>query len=114
MKTLLAATLLAIAATATAEPHERTFKVMCGNAAEIRVTLDKYQEQTVLLAETLGAGNPAEEIVYSLWANHSTGTSSWLAQIGDDEYCMIGMGNNIVLPENSPLKELSGQKINYR
>lgn len=103
MKALLAATLLATCVTAQAELHERTMKVMCGTAEDFNVTVQKYEETAVVYAASAA---DSSQITYGLYANFKSGTTSWVAHVGQtDEYCMIGIGDQIYTPNSSPLKD---------
>ena len=111
MNKLLAAILLATSISASAELHERTVKVTCGSANDFIMTLEKYQERPVLFSMTKG-----QPVSYSLWANLEKGTTSWLTHlIGTDEYCMMGVGDEIQIPENSILKDSPiGTRVKYK
>lgn len=112
MKNLyLAAILLAaLTQTAFAEPQQKTIRFMCGSKEEWFMTADKYGEDLVVAAPA-----PNGETIISLWANFATGTSSWVTQvIKTDEWCMMGIGDKLMIPKDSPLDGTVGTKVNYK
>lgn len=110
MKNFLAAILLAtVAAAADADPRPRQVRMMCGSAEDVQMTMEKYGETLVLASMA-----PNKESVNMLWVNFEKQTSSWfIHDLGTNEYCMAGVGDQIMLPEDSPLKEVLGTKIKY-
>lgn len=113
MRTIAAAILLATCVTAQAELHEKNIKVMCGSAEELNLTVEKYAESAILYA---AAKADPQQITYGVYVNFKSGTSSWIAHLGPtDEYCMIGMGDQIHIPKSSPLIDAPiGTKTNYK
>ena len=113
MNRLLAAILLAIITTSvTAEPRSRQIRFMCGNLNDVEVTMEKYGEKMILATQA-----PNEETVNLLYANFETQTSSWfIHDLRTDEYCMVGVGKAIYIPDESPLQKGTGigTKINYK
>jgi hypothetical protein len=111
MKPYLAAILLAlIAHSAYAEPRQKTIQFMCGSKEEWFMTADKYGEELVLATPA-----PNSETIISLWVNFNTGTSSWITQvIQTDEWCMMGIGQQLMIPKDSPLNSTIGTKVNYK
>ncbi len=105
MKTLLAAILLATTALAAyAEPHPRQVRFMCARQEDLEVTLEKYGEHMVIATRS-----PNGKTVNMLYANFETQTSSWIIHdLQTDEYCMIGVGDAIHIPESSELKQGTG------
>lgn len=101
MKTILAAILLATTVTAQAVTN-KDMKVVCGSQEEMAATLEVYQEVPYILGVNKESG-----VVLSLWVNMKTGTSSWVSKlVATNEYCMIGVGSQIVIPEGSPLQDV--------
>ena len=105
MKTLLAAILLATTAlAANAEPRSRQVKFMCGSLADVEMTMEKYGEKMVIATQA-----PNELTVNLLYVNFETQTSSWfIHDLQTDEYCMIGVGKAIHIPDDSPIKQGTG------
>jgi hypothetical protein len=105
MKNLLAAILLATIATAAiAEPKSRQIRFMCGSFEDVEVTMEKYGEKLVMATQS-----PNEKTVNLLYANFETQTTSWfIHDLQTDEYCMLGVGDKIYIPDQSPLKQGSG------
>jgi hypothetical protein len=112
MKTLLAAILLAtIASAANAEPRSRQVQFMCGSYEDVELTMQKYGETLVMATQS-----PNERTVNLLYANFETETTSWfLHDLETDEYCMMGVGKKIYIPDaSSPKKDIGhGTKILY-
>jgi len=102
MKNLLAAILLAtIATVAIAEPRSRQIRFMCGSFEDVEVTMEKYGEKLVMATQS-----PNEQTVNLVYANFETQTTSWfIHDLQTDEYCMVGVGNKIYVPDESPLKQ---------
>ncbi len=113
MKTLLAAILLAtIALAANAEPRSRQIKFMCGSYNDVEVTMEKYGEKLVMATQS-----PNEQTVNLVYANFETQTTSWfIHDLQTDEYCMLGVGDKIYIPDDSPLKTTTGlgTKVLYK
>jgi hypothetical protein len=114
MRALAAAILLATSITAQAELHEKTIKIVCGSAEDFSLTVKKYKETAVLYA---ASKQDLQQITYGIYTNFVTGSSSWVAHVGEtDEYCMIGTGDQIYIPDSSPLKDALpvGTRIIYK
>jgi hypothetical protein len=111
MKIFMAATLLALALTAQAEPRSRQVKAMCGSFEDVEATMEKYGEKMVIATQA-----PNELTVNLLYVNFETHTSSWfIHDLQTDEYCMIGVGKEIYTPKESPLNNLSiGTRVTYK
>ena len=112
MKSLFAAIILAgVVQIAAAEPNQKLIKVMCGTKEEFKMTAEKYGEEPIYVGINKGGGQ-----VTSLWANLTTGTSSWVTQVlMTGEWCMIGVGNEHFIPEDSPLKSAPiGTRTTYK
>lgn len=113
MNKLLAAILLAtIASAAIAEPRSRQIRFMCGSIEDVESTMQKYNEKLVIVTQA-----PNEQTVNLLYVNFETQTSSWfIHDINSDEYCMMGVGKAIYIPDESPLQKGTGigTKINYK
>ena len=105
MKTILAAILLAtIATTATAEPRSRQIKFMCGSFEDVQLTMEKYGEKLIMATQA-----PNEKTVNLVYANFETQTTSWfIHDLQTDEYCMLGVGDKIYIPDASPLNQGTG------
>ena len=102
MKTFMAAILLATSFAAHAELHERTVKVVCGSQEEFLMTAKKYEE-----VPYIAGVNQDQRTITSLWGNMQTGTTSWIMHLSDtDEWCMIGVGSKIIIPESSPFQNV--------
>lgn len=102
MKTILAAILLAtIAGSALSEPRTRQIKFMCGSFEDVEVTMEKYGEKLVMATQS-----PNKNTVNLVYANFETQTTSWFVHdLQTDEYCMMGVGEQIYIPDESPLKQ---------
>lgn len=111
MKALLAATLLAMSLTAHADLSEKSVKLVCGKQADIEKTIDVYKETAVMIGV-----NKDDGIANWLFVNMEKGTSSWVAQImASDEWCMMGVGTQVVVPEGSPLGDVPvGTRIKFK
>ena len=105
MKNLLAAILLVTTALAVnAEPRSRQVKFMCGSFEDLEATMEQYGEKMVMATQA-----PNELTVNILYVNMETQTSSWvLHDLQTDEYCMIGVGKAIYIPNASPMKQGTG------
>ena len=101
MKTFVAAILLATVVNAPAVTN-RDMKVVCGTPEEMAVTLEVYQEIPYLVGVNKESGT-----MLSLWVNMKTGTSSWVTKImATNEFCMMGVGTEVIVPKESPLQEV--------
>ncbi len=113
MKNLLAAILLATTAlAANAEPRSRQVKFMCASFEDLEATIAQYGEKMVMATQA-----PNEITVNILYVNLETQTSSWvLHDLRTDEYCMVGVGKAIYIPDDSPLKQdsVKGTRIIYK
>ena len=112
MKKLLAAILLVITASVvTAEPRSRQIRFMCSSFEDVEATVKKYGETLVLATQA-----PNELTVNMLYVNFETRTSSWLIHdLQTDEYCMIGAGKEIYIPDESPLKDSPiGTRVTFK
>ena len=113
MKTIIAAILLATTAfAATAEPRSRQLQVMCGSFEDVQLTMEKYGEKLVMATQA-----PNEQTVNLVYANFETETTSWFVHdLNSDEYCMVGVGKRIYIPDTSPLKQGIGvgTRIQYK
>ncbi len=113
MKVLLAAILLATTALAAyAEPRSRQIRFMCGSLEDVQMTMEKYGEKLVMATQS-----PNEITVNLVYANFETQTTSWfIHDLQTDEYCMLGVGEKIYIPDSSPLNKGTGigTKINYK
>ncbi len=110
MKTFVAAILLATVTTSQAVTN-RDLKVVCGTQEEMATTLEVYQEIPYLVGVNKEAG-----MMLSLWVNMKTGTSSWVTKImATNEFCMIGVGTEVIIPKDSPLQEVPvGTRIIFK
>jgi len=113
MNKILTAILLAtIALAATAEPRPRKIQMMCGSFEDVEVTMDKYGETLIMATQS-----PNEQTVNLVYANFETETTSWfLHDLNTNEYCMVGVGKRIYIPDESPLKQGAtiGTRIIYK
>ena len=113
MNKILAAILLAtIALVATAEPRSRQLQLMCGSFEDVEVTMEKYGEKLIMATQA-----PNEQTVNLVYANFETETTSWFVHdLTTDEYCIVGVGKRIYIPDNSPLKQGIGigTRIQYK
>ena len=110
MKTFVAAILLATVVTAQAV-NNKDMKVVCGSQEEMAATLEVYQEVPYLVGVNKESG-----MLFSLWVNMKTGTSSWIAKlVATNEFCMIGVGTEVIVPKDSPLQEVPvGTRIIFK
>lgn len=108
MKIILAAILLAtLASAAIAEPRSRKMQIMCGSFEDVEATMEKYGEKLVMATQA-----PNEQTVNLVYANFETETTSWFVHdLNTDEYCMVGVGKRIYIPDESPLKQSTGLGI---
>lgn len=108
MKNLLAAILLATTAlAAAAEPRTRQIQAMCGSFEDVEATMEKYGETLIMATQA-----PNEQTVNLVYANFETETTSWfIHDLRTDEYCMMGVGKKIYIPDESPLKKNIGLGI---
>lgn len=111
MKKILAAILLAtIAAATNAEPRSRQVKYMCGSLEEVKATMEKYGEQLVMASVA-----PNKLTINILYVNFETQTSSWFVHdLETDEFCMMGIGDNLLIPKDSPLNLGTGLRTVYK
>lgn len=113
MDKLLAAILLAITASAAiAEPRSRTIQLMCGSYEDVEVTMERYGETLIMATQS-----PNEQVVNLVYANFETETTSWfIHDLETDEYCMMGVGKRIYIPDDSPLnsKTAIGIRVQYK
>jgi hypothetical protein len=102
MKKILAAILLATTAlAATAEPRSRQIRFMCGSFEDVEITMEKYGEKLVMATQS-----PNEQTVNLVYANFETETTSWfIHDLNTDEYCMVGVGKRIYIPDDSVLNK---------
>ena len=105
MNKLLAAILLAtIAMTSIAQTRSRQIQMMCGSFADVEATMEKYGEKLIMATQA-----PNEQTVNLVYANFETETTSWFVHdLQTDEYCMVGVGKKIYIPDNSVLKKGTG------
>lgn len=113
MHKLVAAILLATLATAAiAEPRSRKIQTMCGSLEDVEATMEKYGEKMVIATQA-----PNEQTVNMLYVNFETQTSSWfIHDLQNDEYCMIGVGKAVYIPDDSALEKGTGVglKVTYK
>ena len=102
MKTILVAFLLATVTTlSVAEPRSRQLQVMCGSFEDVEVTMEKYGEKLIMATQS-----PNEKTVNLVYVNFETETTSWFVHdLNTDEYCMVGVGKRIYIPDDSVLKK---------
>jgi hypothetical protein len=73
---------------------------MCGSFEDVEATMEKYGEKLIMATQA-----PNEQTVNLVYANLDTQTTSWFIQdLRTDEYCMMGVGKAIYIPETSPLQ----------
>lgn len=106
----MAAILLATTVTAQAVT-EKNMKIVCGSQEEMAATLEVYQEIPYIVGVNKESG-----MVLSLWVNMKTGTSSWVTKlVATNEFCMMGVGTQVVIPEGSPLQDVPvGTRIIFK
>jgi hypothetical protein len=113
MYKILAATLLAtLTLSVYAEPRSRQLQVMCGSFEDVEITMERYGEKLVMATQA-----PNEMTVNLLYANFETETTSWFVHdLRTDEYCMVGVGKKIHIPDESPLHKGIGigTKVIYK
>ena len=108
MNKLLASILLIASVIAHAEPELRSLSTVCGSQDDMLNTLKNYKEIPIMASINKEAG-----MMLWLFANMETGTSSWVAQVlKTNEWCMMGIGTDVILPPNSPLS--TGTKIIFK
>ncbi len=102
MNKLLAAILLAtFALAATAQPRSRQIQLMCGSFEDVEKTMEQYGEKLIMATQA-----PNEQSVNLVYANFETETTSWFVHdLRTDEYCMVGVGKRIYIPDDSVLKQ---------
>ena len=105
MNKLLAAILLAtFALAATAQPRSRQIQLMCGSFEDVEKTMEQYGEKMIMTTQA-----PNEQTVNLVYANFETETTSWFVHdLNTDEYCMVGVGKRIYIPDDSVLKQGMG------
>lgn len=107
MKTLLAATLLAITVSANADTRPRLIQTMCGSYEDMITTMETYGEELVIASMSAN-----KKTVNMVWVNFKTKTSTWFIHDKEkNEYCMAGTGEDLMIPKDSPLLSLIGDKI---
>ncbi len=113
MNKILAAILLATTASAaTADPRPRQIRMMCGSFEDAEITTQRYGEKLIMATQS-----PNEQVVNFVYANFETETTSWfIHDLQTDEYCMMGVGKRIYIPDDSPLNSKTGVgiRINYK
>lgn len=103
-KILAAILLVTLASAATAEPRSRKLQVMCGSFEDVELTMEKYGEKLIMATQA-----PNEQTVNLVYANFETETTSWFVHdLNTDEYCMVGVGKRIHIPDSSPLQQGTG------
>lgn len=102
MNKFLAAILLAtIASAATAQPRQRQVQLMCGSFEDVEKTMNQYGEKMIMATQA-----PNEQTINLVYANFETETTSWFVHdLQTDEYCMMGVGKRIYIPDDSVLKK---------
>ena len=111
-KILAAILLVTLAATVQAAPRPRQIQMMCGSYEDMEVTVEKYGEELIMATQA-----PNELTVNLVYANFETETTSWfIHDLQTDEYCMVGVGKRIFIPDNSVLKKGMGigTRITYK
>ena len=108
MNKFFAAILLAtIASAATAQPRSKQIQMMCGSFEDVEVTMEQYGEKLVMATQA-----PNERTVNLVYANFETETTSWfIHDLQTDEYCMVGVGKRIYIPDDSVLNKSTGVGI---
>jgi hypothetical protein len=104
--------LITLTSIAAAEPRSRKIQSMCGSFEDVQLTMEKYGEKLVIATQS-----PNEKTVNLLYANFETQTTSWfIHDLQTDEYCMLGVGDKIYIPDTSPLNTGTGigKKIIYK
>ncbi len=113
MDKLLAAILLATTAlTTVAQPRPRQVQMMCGSFEDAEITTQRYGETLIMATQS-----PNEQVVNLVYANFETETTSWfIHDLETDEYCMMGVGKRIYIPDDSPLnsKTAIGIRVQYK
>lgn len=104
MKLLLAAILLVTLGSVVAEPKTRQIQFTCGSYEDVEITMEKYGEKLVMATQS-----PNKQTVNLVYANFETQTTSWfIHDLQTDEYCMLGVGDQIYIPDSSPLNKGTG------
>ena len=108
MDKLLAAILLVTTAlAATADPRPRQIRMMCGSFEDAEITTQRYGEKLIMATQS-----PNEQVVNLVYSNFETETTSWfIHDLQTDEYCMVGVGKRIYIPDDSPLNNKTGVGI---
>lgn len=104
MKTLFLALLLT-SSFAHATVQQRTLQLLCGTQADLSQTLQKYNEQPVIVATN-------SSMSYSVWANVETQTSTWILKTPEpDLYCVMGVGQTLqVFEPQDPKSKIQNKK----
>ncbi len=77
---------------------------MCGSLEDVEATMEKYGEKMIMATQA-----PNERTVNLVYANFETQTTSWFVHdLERDEYCMIGVGKAIYIPDDSVLRKGTG------
>lgn len=102
--------LITLASIATAEPRARKIQMMCGSFEDVEATMEKYSEKLIMATQS-----PNEQTVNLVYANFETETTSWfIHDLNTNEYCMVGVGKRIHIPDDSVLKTGIGLKTAYK
>ena len=111
-KFLVGLLLSSLAVIATAEPRPRQIRMMCGSFEDAEVTTQRYGEKLIMATQS-----PNEQTVNLVYANFETETTSWfIHDLLTDEYCLMGVGKRIYIPDDSPLNNKSaiGIRVQYK
>lgn len=110
-KILTAIILTIMASAATADPRPRQIRMMCGSFEDAEITTQRYGEKLIMATQS-----PNEQTVNLVYANFETQTTSWfIHDLQTDEYCMMGVGKAIYIPDDSPLNKAAiGIRIQYK
>jgi len=101
IKTLTAILLATLAFTAGAEPVTRQVRLVCGSLEDVQATMEKYDETLLMVTQA-----PNELTVNLIYVNFETETSSWfIHDLQTNEYCVVGVGQRIYVPDESALKK---------
>jgi hypothetical protein len=66
--------------------------------------MEKYNEKLVMATQS-----PNKLTVNLVYANFETQTTSWfIHDLQTDDYCMLGVGDQIYIPDSSPLNKETG------
>jgi hypothetical protein len=73
---------------------------MCGSYEELKMTVEKYGENLIMVSLS-----PDQRVENYLYVNFQTSTSSWIIHDRNtDDFCMMGVGELLYIPDDSPLK----------